>query len=54
MEKALNDLLKQLAVLLEDRMKWVMDRNEMNRWIYTAITRAEESVTIYEGNFKNM
>ena len=54
MEKALNDLLKQLSVLLEDRMKWVMDRNEMNRWIYTAITRAEESVTIYEGNFKNM
>jgi hypothetical protein len=54
MEKALNDLLKQLAVLLEDRMKWVMDRNEMNRWIYTAITRAEESVTIYEGNFRNM
>ena len=54
MEKALNDLLKQLSVLLEDRMKWVMDRNEMNRWIYTAITRAEESVTIYEGNFRNM
>ena len=54
MEKALNDLLKQLAVLLEDRMKWVMDRNEMNRWIYTAITRAEESVTIYEGNFRNI
>ena len=54
MEKALNDLLKQLSVLLEDRMKWVMDRNEMNRWIYTAITRAEESVTIYEGNFRNI
>ena len=54
MEKALNDLLKQLAVLLEDKMKWVMDRNEMNRWIYTAITRAEESVTIYEGNFRNI
>ena len=54
MENALNDLLKQLSVLLEDRMKWVMDRNEMNRWIYTAITRAEESVTIYEGNFKNI
>ena len=54
MEKALNDLLKQLAVLLEDRMRWVMDRNEMNRWIYTAITRAEESVTIYEGNFRNI
>ena len=54
MEKALNDLLKQLAVLLEDRMKWVMDRNEMNRWIYTAITRADESVTIYEGNFRNI
>ena len=35
-------------------MKWVMDRNEMNRWIYTAITRAEESVTIYEGNFRNI
>ena len=54
MEKALNDLMKQLSVLLEDRMKWVMDRNEMNRWIYTAITRAEESVTIYEGNFRNI
>ena len=54
MEKALNDLLKQLAVLLEDRMKWVMDRNEMNRWIYTAITMVEESVTIYEGNFRNI
>ena len=54
MEKALNDLLKQLAVLLEDRMKWVMDRNEMNRWIYTAITTVEESVTIYEGNFRNI
>ena len=54
MENALNDLLKQLSVLLEDRMKWVMDRNEMNRWIYTAITRAEESVTIYEGNFRNI
>ena len=45
---------KNVAVLLEDRMKWVMDRNEMNRWIYTAITRAEESVTIYEGNFRNI
>ena len=54
MEKALNDLLKQLAVLLEDKIKWAMDRNEMNRWIYTAITRAEESVTIYEGNFRNI
>lgn len=45
---------KNVAILLEDRMRWVMDRNEMNRWIYTAITRAEESVTIYEGNFRNL
>lgn len=38
---------KNVAVILEDRMKRAMDREEMNRWLYTAITRAEESVTIY-------
>lgn len=38
---------KSVAVILEDRMKRVMEKEEMNRWLYTAITRAEESVTIY-------
>ena len=43
-----------VAIMLEDRMRHVMDRNEYNRFVYTAITRAEESVTIYSGDFRNL
>ena len=44
---------RNVAVLLEDRMK-AFDNEEKSRWIYTAITRAEESVTIYSGDFNNL
>lgn len=44
---------KNVALILEDRMKHVMDSEEYNRWIYTGLTRAEESVTVFRGNFKN-
>ena len=37
----------RVAVIDEPRMKYAMDKEEYNRWLYTAITRAEESVTIY-------
>ncbi len=43
-----------VAVLLEDRMKSVLDRNEWSRWLYTAVTRAEKTVTIYSGDFRNL
>ena len=45
---------KNVAVLLEDRMKWAMGREDYSRWLYTALTRAEESVTIYSGNSGTM
>lgn len=45
---------KNVAILLEDRMKHVMDREMASRWLYTAITRAEESVTVYSGGFQNL
>ena len=41
----------RVAVLLDDRMKHVIGREEYNRWVYTALTRAEDSVTIYSGGF---
>ena len=44
---------RNVAVLLEDRMK-AFDNEDKSRWIYTAITRAEESVTIYSGDFNNL
>jgi len=44
---------KNVAVMLEDRMK-MFSVEERSRWIYTAITRAEESVTIYSGDFSNL
>lgn len=37
-----------VAVILDKRLYNIED---CNRWIYTAITRAEDSVTIYSGNF---
>ena len=37
----------RVAVIDEPRMKYAMDKEEYSRWLYTAITRAEESVTIY-------
>lgn len=39
---------KNIAVIDENRMHWMQD---YNRWMYTAITRAEESVVIYSGDF---
>ena len=45
---------KNVAVLFEDRMKYALGAEETSRWIYTAITRAEESVTIYSGGFKDI
>lgn len=44
---------KNVAVILEDKMK-VFSTEERSRWIYTAITRAEESVTIYSGDFSKL
>ena len=35
---------KNVAIILEERIKYTKD---YYRWLYTAITRAEESVTIY-------
>ena len=37
-----------VAVMLDKRLYHIKD---YNRWIYTAITRAEDSVVIYSGNF---
>ena len=37
----------RVAVIEEPRMKHVMDTETYHRWIYTACTRAEDSVTIY-------
>ena len=45
---------RNVAVMLEDRMKAIMKPDDWSRWLYTAITRAEESVTIYSGDFRNL
>lgn len=45
---------KNVAVMLEDKMKHVIGKEEYSRWVYTAITRAEESVTIYSGSFNKL
>lgn len=37
-----------VGVILENRLKYM---ENYNRWLYTAITRAEESVTLYSGDF---
>ena len=42
---------RNVAVITDGRMRRVMDKDEYSRWLYTAITRAEESVTIYSGGF---
>lgn len=39
-----------VAVILDKSMKYVT--KDYYRWLYTAITRAEESVTIYSGDIK--
>ena len=45
---------QNIAVMLEDRMKGVMTSEEYSRFVYTAITRAEESVTIFSGDFRGL
>jgi exodeoxyribonuclease-5 len=39
-----------IAIMLDKKMKHIV--KDYYRWIYTAITRAENSVTIYSGDFK--
>lgn len=39
---------ENVAVIEEPRMKYIMTAEEARRWRYTAITRAEKSVTLYE------
>jgi exodeoxyribonuclease-5 len=39
-----------VAIMLDKKMKYIV-KDGYNRWLYTAITRAEDSVTIYSGDF---